>query len=329
MASSSAFELLSQRFASRCSLSVKLARRHASTSSEGAAAAVATATSTEISRNVEFLRMELAKRRNVQRIWKRLNILNDLSPSSIPQDLLAASIPILLKSYDKRLAVQQRGTLPQAGQERYIKIQEEAETLYARYRFICNYLENNGWKPLSPKSAFGWAKAFEELGYAPAAWRIWEDRKRLADLNGNEGTKKGEDGLKYLADSVLVASLRYLKLRMGAVDQQGIRIQVRSHRQVAHDWQTSYLISRRFVCFRCKKLHYRYWSTYTKQTNTTAFLGHYRSALYVGGAISHTLKVPYPSSLASISLFPLNLLLYHSLRLLLCPTRLLQLAFRL
>ena len=228
---SPAFELLSQRLASKCACQTMFtaaSRRHASSSSSSSAAASTSSKKADnISRNIAFLRSDLSRGAGVGKIWRRLNILNDISPSCIPSDLLAASIPILLNSYDKDLGIHRRATHTTGiSQERYIRLQEEAEQLYARYRFICNYLENNGEKPLSSKSAFRWAKAFEELGYAPAAWRIWNDRVRIAEEARIAGVAKGEDGLKYLAHSVLVASIRYLKLRKGAEDQQALRAQV-------------------------------------------------------------------------------------------------------
>lgn len=206
---SPAFELLSQGFALRCS--GQLARRQAST--------------TSLAPEVEALRSDLRGRR-MGAVWRRLNKLYDLSPTSIPADLVAASVPLLAKSYRRSLGVQRRDEDERSASKHRIRVQEEAEALYAKYRFICNYLEQKRLPPLNGKTAFAWATAFEHLGYAPAAWRLWQDRRKVAERQDVVATGSQDASIKLFARSVLIATVRHLKLYDTSEDLERIRRQV-------------------------------------------------------------------------------------------------------
>lgn len=213
---SPAFELLSQQFMRRCSTAPsQLARRQASTSSSA---------QHKISEHLGRLQLDISQRR-ADRVWRGLRILRDLSPSSITAELLAASIPLLAGSYKSSLGKHVRHEEPADAARRAVRVQEEAETLYAKYRFVCTCLEQKALKPLNAKTVFGWAKAFEELGYAPAAWRLWNDRRKLADAAETQAAQAEDLGL--LSHSVLIASIRYLRLREGSDSIEEIRKEVR------------------------------------------------------------------------------------------------------
>lgn len=164
-------------------------------------------------------------------VWSRLHELYTTSPSSIAQhqDLLQSTVPIL----------SQFRTPPNSakGLSKIIAVQEEAEALYARYRFISNRYKESG--VFERNSALQndeflliWLKGISELGYGPAAWRIWADYKQTANVE--DLTRL----LRPIAHCVLIATMRWVVLqRDRGVDTMSFAAQAR---------QVSY---RRFVSF--------------------------------------------------------------------------------
>ena len=199
-------------------------------------------TPSEISTLVASLRYELHRARpEPAQVWAKLNALRDAaqtqsqppqhalpapaadssssstsSPGTtaarqrtgIPTDLLAGAIPSLL-AYDTRGV---RPTKTRTASLALSALQDEAEALYARYRFLSSSMNESGAGPLPVEVVLEWAKAFERLGYAPAAWRLWKDGIASGVLSPTvQGPGRVTDAKK-LADAVLLASLQWLKL---------------------------------------------------------------------------------------------------------------------
>ena len=206
-------------------------------------------TPSEISTLVASLRYELHRvRPEPAQVWAKLNALRDASqshaqssqqllpaqpspsfsssPSSsssgftakattaarhqpgIPPDLLAGAIPSLL-AYDTRGV---RPTKTRTPSLALTALQDEAEALYARYRFLSSSMDESGAGPLPVEVILEWAKAFERLGYAPAAWRLWRDSIASGVLSHPVRAPGRVTDAKRLADAILLASLQWLKL---------------------------------------------------------------------------------------------------------------------
>jgi hypothetical protein len=163
-------------------------------------------------------------------VWKQLNTAHEVSPSALAQqeELLRKTIPILSRCNPPHTSVKGLGKI--------IAVQEEAEALYARYRFISNRLAEAGNRlNFHQQSTFAagmapdahlkrkaaqqsdaiakdeetllWLRSIEELGYAPAAWRIWGDHiKRIEGQTPFSRTQ-------YMGHSVLVATMKWLVLQ--------------------------------------------------------------------------------------------------------------------
>lgn len=153
------------------------------------------------------LKFELAQSKPVTSlIWARLHELHQTSPTSLAQqeDLIRSAIPILSQHNAPRKSAK--------GLSKIIAVQEEAEALYARYRFISNRLKDTGAfrrnsTMENDEFLLVWLKSIAALGYGPAAWRIWSDYKQMASVN--EVTRMA----KPIAHSVLVATMKWAVLQ--------------------------------------------------------------------------------------------------------------------
>lgn len=139
-------------------------------------------------------------------VWTRLRRLHETSPTSLAERerLVQSTIPILSRYSTPGKSVK--------GLAKIIAVQEEAEALYARYRFISNRLKDAG--ALERKSAqendellYVWLKSISALGYGPAAWRIWEDYMKTAKMD--ELTRMA----KPIAHAVLIATMKWVVLQ--------------------------------------------------------------------------------------------------------------------
>lgn len=83
---------------------------------------------------------------------------------------------------------------------------EEAEALYARYRFISNRLTELGEEPQNKAHILKWLEGLKTLFYGPAAWRIWEDCVRHAETEGKAVSKD-------VTRAVLITIAKWLKLQ--------------------------------------------------------------------------------------------------------------------
>lgn len=139
-------------------------------------------------------------------IWARLHELHQTSPSTLArqEDLMRSAIPVLSRYNTPRKDAR--------GLAKIVDVQEEAEALYARYRFISNRLKAAG--AFQRNSALEndefllvWLKGIAALGYGPAAWRIWTDYKQMA--NPDNITRLARP----IAHSVLVATMKWVVLQ--------------------------------------------------------------------------------------------------------------------
>lgn len=147
------------------------------------------------------LRFEVSQARPVPRlVWTQFKQLfqdGNIPASPSEKDLIERTIPILMQ-YNKP-------NKNANGQGKIIAIRESAEALYGRYRFVCNRLKEAGQLEQTPEQLLGWLNGLENLGYGPAAWKIWDDHL--------ENTR--ELGVKLsipVAHSVLITTMRWLVL---------------------------------------------------------------------------------------------------------------------
>lgn len=157
---------------------------------------------------ISSLRFEINQAQPVvQTVWTRLHELYETSPSALVQEdgLLQSMIPILS---------QHTPPPPSArGLSKIIAVQEEAEAIYARYRFVSNRMQESGETnrhTVQQKNEIllTWLKSIEALGYGPAAWRIWSDHRKAI-----ESHEQLDKTTRHIAHSVLVATMKWLVLQ--------------------------------------------------------------------------------------------------------------------
>lgn len=208
-------ELAQRRFASSLAGPAdEQVQQHEQQSPETAATATASSpvasTSTDNTADatqlLSKLRFEIYQAKPVrQQVWVRLHQLYAVSPSFLGH-------PSILQSTIRILSGHSGIPKTARGSGRIIAIQEEAEALYARYRFISNrMLETGTWEQnnlVNPKKNdrifLTWLKGIQELGYGPAAWRIW------ADFRGTTSVENPSPLTAPIAHSVLVATMQWL-----------------------------------------------------------------------------------------------------------------------
>lgn len=87
-------------------------------------------------------------------------------------------------------------------------VREQAEELYGRYRFLFNRYKEAGHDMMPTKHLVRFLLAMRDLGYAPAAMRIWEDCKSYAD-------ERGAVVPKYIITHTISAALKWMTMYKG------------------------------------------------------------------------------------------------------------------